>query len=268
MRLATICLALLLTACSVQAEDAYAPPQNISIENPIEQAQSDTSLEWDELSEGLESQTFVPENRLLAEFTAVRIDPTAYSFRIHYSPNAPMSIQEWRDVLPDAEVIVNSNFFSPNHEVVGMLITDGVLYGQPYTSRGGMFSIQDDIPSVRSNIYEPYIVGEPISQAVQTFPMLVYDNQQAYWDNRGNRPTRRSVIGIDNDGQVVIMATPLLGLSLFDLSEYLSNEPQLNLQDALNLDGGGSTALYIKATDYTLSGFDPIPAVIAVYRND
>jgi hypothetical protein len=63
------------------------------------------------------------------------------------------------------------------------------------------------------------------------------------------------------------MVTPLVGMTLVELSEYLPTT-DLELRTAVNLDGGGSTMLYLNVPggiEYTLSSFDPVPAVLAVY---
>jgi len=42
----------------------------------------------------------------------------------------------------------------------------------------------------------------------------------------------------------------------------------MNLVNALNLDGGGSTMMYLNANgtpEYIVTSLDPVPAVLAVY---
>ena len=107
------------------------------------------------------------------------------------------------------------------HEILGLLVSDGITYGSPFTDRGGMFAVEKGTARVRSTLAEPYL-GEPLEQAAQAFPMLVYNGQQAYTDTAADRFTRRTVIGQDSDGRIILMATPLIGLPLLDLSAYLA----------------------------------------------
>jgi exopolysaccharide biosynthesis protein len=120
---------------------------------------------------------------------------------------------------------------------------------------------------VRSLIYEPY-AGESLEQAVQAFPMLIVNGQAAFSDTQGDRISRRSVIGQDAQGRILVIVTvSLIGMRLSDLSAYLVST-DLGLTSALNLDGGGSTmlaALVRGATPYQIPSFDPVPAVLAVY---
>jgi len=159
--------------------------------------------------------------------------------------------------------IVNANFFSPEHTVQGLLVTDGAYHGQSYVGRGGMFQGQNGQARVRSLIQEPF-AGEALEQAVQAFPMLVLNGQTAYVASNNERATRRTVIVQDNLGRIVLLVTPLTGLSLADLSAYLPTS-DMGIVNALNLDGGGSTMLFAHDNSLRLSSFDPVPAVLAVY---
>jgi uncharacterized protein YigE (DUF2233 family) len=160
-------------------------------------------------------------------------------------------------------VIVNVNFFTPEHTILGLLFSDGTRYGQSYTDRGGTFFVQNGAVGLRSNLEQPYS-GENFEQAIQAFPMLVLRGTQAYSNARDLRPSRRTVIGIDSAGRVILLATPGFGIGLYDLSAYLPTT-DLQLVTALNLDGGGSTMMRVQAADYTLRSLDPVPAVLAVY---
>jgi exopolysaccharide biosynthesis protein len=113
---------------------------------------------------------------------------------------------------------------------------------------------------------EPY-AGEPLEQAVQGFPMLVLDGVQAYTDTRPDRFTRRTVIAQDTSGRIILLATPLIGLPLLDLSVYLP-QTSLSIVNAFNLDGGGSTFMVLRTgetVEYIVTSLDPVPAVLAVY---
>lgn len=223
--------------------------------------------EWETLAPGLERRTYypTPENEI-TQIVALRIDPTYYNFRAHYRPGEPLTAQEWGAELVGVTAFVNANFFTEANEIIGLLVSDGIAYGSPYTDRGGMFLVQNGQPRVRSNINEPYM-GEPLEQAVQAFPMLVLDGSQAYYDNAPDRFTRRTVVAQDTDGRIILMVTPLFGLPLLDLSVYLP-QTDMNIVNAFNLDGGGSTLMGIKVADqleFPVTSLDPVPSVLAVY---
>ena len=144
------------------------------------------------------------------------------------------------------------------------LVADGQVFGQSYYDRGGTFLVQNGQPRVRSNLTEPY-TGEALEQAVQAFPMLVNNGQAAFF--RSGRASRRTVVAQDNQGRILLMATPLTGLSLDELSMWLPTT-DLGIVTALNLDGGGSTMLFAVSLDaqpLRLPSFDPVPAILAAY---
>src|SRR5690606_27555219 len=188
-----------------------------------------------------------------------RINPALYTFRAHYRPGEPLPLSDWQAELNDAVVFINANFFDPDHTINGLLVADGVMFGESFRDRGGTFLVQNGLPHLRSNLAEPYTSGEPIEQAVQAFPMLVIDGQTAY--TQPGNVSRRTVIAQDNQGRILLMVTPLAGLSLNALSAYLPTT-DLGIVHALNLDGGGSTMLFANSSTsepYRLPSFDPVP---------
>ena len=222
---------------------------------------------WQTLTPGLEQRTYRPEGAMLGQLYVVRVDPTLYTFRAHYRPGAPLSLNGWQQALPDAVGFVNANFFDPNHNILGLLVADGVVYGQSYQDRGGTFLVHNGQPRIRSNVQEPY-TGEPLEQAVQAFPMLVLNGAPVYVPTAQERVSRRTVIAQDQQGRVLLIVTPLTGLSLADISVYLAAS-DMGIVNALNLDGGGSTMVYLNppgsSQPVRLTSFDPVPAVLALY---
>jgi hypothetical protein len=221
---------------------------------------------WQTLSPGLERRTYAPNpDNLLLQLNVLRVDPALYSFRAHYRPAAGLGLSGWLDALPGAAAFVNANFFDPQELVVGMVVSDGVASGQTLAGRGGMMQVANGQPRVRSLINEPY-AGEALEQAVQAFPMLVLNGQASYNNQADRDVSRRTVVAQDTSGRILLMATSLLGLSLNDLSAFLAAS-DMALVNALNLDGGGSTMLYIGSdtTPIQIASFDAVPVVLAVY---
>ena len=222
---------------------------------------------WETLAPGLEKRNYQPDGNFLGQLNVVRIDPAIYTFRAHYRPGEPLGIARWGEALPDAVTFVNANFFDVQAMILGLLVADGIIYGQSYQERGGTFVVQNGIPRVRSNIQEPY-QGEALEQAVQGFPMLVVNGEAVYSTTRGDEVTRRTVVAQDSSGRILFMMTPLIGITLTDLSAFLA-EADIDIMNVLNLDGGGSSMLYYRppgvGIPFTFPSFDPVPAVLAAY---
>ncbi len=262
-----LCVVLLLSACAtvavpqpiVRGSAQIAP---VPLEPSPVPATASTD-DWQRIAAGVEVRTIAPPQSALAQMVVVRLDPGQVQFRVHYQPGQPRLIGEWQAELPDAAVIVNANFFTPEYLITGLLVSDGQVFGRSFTDRGGMFSVQNGQPVLQSLIAQPHD-GRPLEQAVQAFPMLVHERAAAYQRATDTRASRRTVIGMDSQGRVLLMATPGIGLGLYDLSQYLASA-DLDLVTAFNLDGGRSTMMAIAATRYVINSFDAVPAVLAVY---
>lgn len=221
---------------------------------------------WEALAPGLERRTYFPDpNNPLAQLIALRIDPAQYALRVHYRQGQQLNLEAWRSALPGAVAIVNGNFFDPQANAIGLVVADGAAFGQSYVGRGGMFQVAGGQPRVRSLTAEPY-QGEALEQAAQAFPMLVVNGVASYTNAADTDVSRRTVVGQDASGRVVLMATTLFGVSLPSLSAFLPTT-DLNLIYALNLDGGGSTLMYVGPgqTPLMLPSLDGVPVVLAVY---
>jgi hypothetical protein len=238
------------------------------IGTPATVATPANSAAWETLAPGLERRFYRPGgDYALTQLVALRIDPQQYTFSAHYRPGAPLNLTGWRDILPGAVAFINANYFDPENHALGLVVADGVAYGHAYQKFGGMLQVQNGIVRVRSTTLEPYI-GEALDQAVQAFPMLITNGQAAFENTQGDRSTRRTVVGQDKEDRIVLITTSSLsGMRLVDLSRYLATT-DMQLVNAVNLDGGGSSLLALALPDqpiYFIPSFDPVPTVLAVY---
>jgi uncharacterized protein YigE (DUF2233 family) len=223
---------------------------------------------WETLAPGLERRFYRPGgDYTLTQFVAARIDPALFTFRVHYRPDNPLNLMRWREALPGAVAIINANFFDAQHHALGLVVSDGIVYGQAYQGMGGMLQVQNGGVRVRSTILEPY-AGEPLEQATQAFPMLMTNGQASFANTQGDRISRRTVAAQDVQGRIVlIVTTSVIGMKLVDLSAYLAST-DLQLVNAVNLDGGGSTMLALNTPGqpaYEILSLDAVPTVLAVY---
>lgn len=222
---------------------------------------------WEELHPGLERRILQPLPSSFVSFIALRIDPLRFRFRVHYRPGEARFLNDWSAQLPDALVIVNGNFFDPQNTALGLIVSDGIVYGSAYVGMGGLFEVRQNTVRVRSTIAEPVRADEVFEQAVQGFPVLISDRRVAFTQTQTDRPSRRTVIAQDGSGRILlIVSASLIGMTLADLAHWLA-QTDLDLVTAVNLDGGGSTLLLARAdaASVAIPSFDRIPAVLAVY---
>jgi len=201
---------------------------------------------------------------------AVRLDPDVVTFRVFHDVEAH-SIEEWH-AITGADVTVNGGFFFGTHQPQGRLVIDGEMIGtqlDPEQRIGvpGLFAVLDgkvSITSLGRSRYTPR--GLRFDQAVEAYPMLLLPGRQpAYPPVDGDR-ARRTVIGIDADGNVILLLIDGPIFSLVELANWLA-ESNLNLDVALNLDGGRSSAMMVTAggTRTVIPSYVPLPIVIGVY---
>lgn len=247
-----ICLLFFMVACSQQPTVT-----------PIPSATNTT--EWTAIADGMQRQLLSLDRTL---FQTIQIDPQVYTFRVFYHPQSPKTIRQWQAELPAATLIINANFFSPENTALGLLVSDSIHYSHAYNNRGGIFYVTSSDVGIYSTLNQSY-QGAPLQQAIQAFPMLMIAGEAAYSDSNPSRPARRTIIAENQDGHIIIMATPGFGITLHTLSQELA-ESNLNIVNALNLDGGGSTMMYVANgnDDIWIRAFDPVPTVLAVFPRD
>jgi len=118
-------------------------------------------------------------------------------------------------------------------------------------------------------VEKPYNSYEPLQAALQSFPILVKPGGQlGFGPERENHvQARRTVIAQDRNGRILFIVAPQGYFTLHQLSVYLT-ESDLNLDIAVNLDGGGSTGLLVADPRELISSTRPIPFVILVYPRE
>jgi exopolysaccharide biosynthesis protein len=203
----------------------------------------------------------------------VRLDPTTVRFRVHYDPFAPRPVSAWAQHL-QSFLVINGGYFTPENETTGLLISDGQVWGTPYGEFAGMFAVRSDGQvSVRWLRDQPYDPNEPVTEALQSFPVLVKPGGVMGFpaDADDGRPARRTIVAQDREGRILIIVAPRGYLSLHGLAHFLADS-DLDLDVALNLDGGFSTGLWLKVDGATtepvrIDSLAPVPSVISAdYR--
>jgi hypothetical protein len=201
-----------------------------------------------------------------ARAAVLRFDPTEVTFRVHYNPDDPHTITGWHDRLPQAAVILNGGFFDETHRALGLLVSDGQIFGQSFVGFGGMLQVSTFGVRVRSLVGEPY-QGELLIQAVQAFPMLIEAGGVLAPQGDGfDRRSRRTLIAQDRQGRILVAVILYDMVSLADLQDWLITS-DLDVYIAMGLDGGKSSGLIVSVPGHseTHPNLDEVPSVIAVY---
>lgn len=225
--------------------------------------------QWITVQPGLEYGMYYPPHSDGAQLLITRVDLAHFSLRVHYRPGAPLLRDEWAAHLPCASVFVNAHFFDRSHQAIGLVAADGVLYGRSFNGRGGMLFVdQQRSVGMRWLVSQPY-QDEPVLQAVQGYPMLIRNGVPVFEDQSDSVLTRRTAVGMDKQGHVLLVSTPGLGIRLPALADYLTRT-DLEVESLVNLDGGSSSLLHFSAgrdNPITIDSLYPVPSVLAIYAD-
>jgi len=223
---------------------------------------------WQQGRRGVElrhMQAAVAPDRVAAQLVIVRLDPALVRLRVVYAPDRPRGLRGWfAERRPLAAI--NGSFFTPKYQATALLVSDGVVSGTSYAGFGGMLSVAPNGGvSLRALRDQPYDPAEPIEQALQSFPMLVFPGGEPAAIEDDGRRARRSVVALDRAGRLLLLVSPTSDFTLRGLADWLSWS-DLDVERALNLDGGSSTGLYLSdgALQEAIDSFGPLPIVLLV----
>jgi hypothetical protein len=142
---------------------------------------------------------------------------------------------------------INGGYFTPDHSPLGLVVSQGAKLHPLETSKlltGLLVVTARGASLVRIGEFRP---GPALREALQAGPFLV-DHGRPVDGLNATRAAERTVILADKQGAFALMITD--PVSLADLGQILATPelfPGLNIERALNLDGGSSTALWVDA---------------------
>lgn len=201
----------------------------------------------------------------------LRMDLKLIKVRVLYSKNPDTNFQNVKNIVEKYNAIaaINGSFFDINGNPLGLLITDGKTVNNRVVTHSiysGIFYVKDDVPYiVNRDSFTP--IG--VTQALQVGPILIEDGKDTEGFKDIHSIHYRSGIAIDDSGRVIIYATDTnyKGISLYEVRQVM-RLPDIGCINVLNLDGGGSTQMYISTPSFSehITGNTDIPVAIGFYR--
>ena len=230
---------------------------------------------WRTVQKGIEFRKIVLERSEPSypiELKLVRFDPRAIAPRILYGRDLQLNGASSKTFAQKGGAIaaINANYFDEKGRALAYLktaekeINRGVSKHALYT---GVFGLRDGSPFVtHRDEFNP----SQASEALQSGPLLLHRGERVEVMRGLGGYARRAVVGIDKDGRVIVAVTDAVfgGLSFAELQELFANpKAQLDTPDLLNLDGGGSAQLYVKAGKFESSvvGTTDVPVAIGFF---
>jgi Phosphodiester glycosidase len=166
---------------------------------------------------------------------------------------------------------INASYFDTDGKPLAFLkvanqaINSRVAKNSLYT---GVFSIKGQQPLIS---HRDHFLPEQADEGLQSGPLLLLHGTAQAVTGVPNRASRRALIGIDQEQRLVIAVADSLfgGLRWPELQEIFSATPwQIQVMDLLNLDGGGSAQLYVKAGKFEelVAGTADVPVAIGFFN--
>jgi uncharacterized protein YigE (DUF2233 family) len=225
---------------------------------------------WTLLQPGLERREIPIHDDLGQQVETVyiwRLDQNYFRMDVAYD-DTPRPLETWQRQT-NGLMIVNGGYYSVENERYfpdGLTIVNGHASGRSFNGFGGMLAIDDSQAEIRWLAQKPYNAYEPLKAALQSFPVLVEPGGNlGFGAERENHVSaRRTVIGQDKKGRILFLVAPQGYFTLHKLSVYLT-ESDLDLEIAVNLDGGGSTGILVASPPEIIPPTRPLPFVILVY---
>lgn len=161
---------------------------------------------------------------------------------------------------------INASFFvMPAGKILGMALDEEKIWSDDIASQtissSGIFGIlngqyflekkDDFVKQYGSNISREE--AKKYTFAIQAYPRLLLNGEPQIGDGVLNSRRSRTSIGVDANTQELVLVTidaraetPATGMTLFEYAHFLKKtECGVTQKLALNLDGGGSTAIYV-----------------------
>jgi hypothetical protein len=225
---------------------------------------------WSSLQPGLERRVFEitnDQNQPVESVYVWRLDQNYFRLDVAFD-GTPKSLDTWQ-METNALMVVNGGFYSIENERFfpdGLTILNGEAIGSSLNGFEGMLAIKDSRAELRWLVQKPYTSDERLQAGLQSFPVLVQPGGGlGFGPERENYASaRRTVIGQDKEGRILLIVAPQGHFTLHGLSVYLT-ESDLNLDIAVNLDGGGSTGILVASPRELIPSDRPLPFVILVY---
>jgi exopolysaccharide biosynthesis protein len=224
---------------------------------------------WVILQEGLERRRITRQDtgmEPVEEITILRIDPEEFAFEVAYDP-VGKELAAWQSET-GTEVVVNGGYFRREQgEFVpdGLIISGGQAIGESYGDFAGMFAVGEAGPELRWLKRTPYDPAEPLRAALQCFPILIKPGGESGFpaERDDGIRARRTVIGQDRNGRILILVETQGFFTLRQLSVEL-HQGDLDLDIAMNLDGGPSSGMVIADPQKIIPAQYALPIVILI----
>ena len=211
--------------------------------------------QWNGVGPGVDFQEFTGANY---DVYVTRIDLTNDDIRVIATRDGERGLKVSDFAKREkALAAINGDYFDDKFNPIGLVVDPcgGVRLGIKQTPREQVVAVSGHRASVQSQSdVDPD--DEPIDAAVSGWPVLVRDcdpltSSELPGSSAFTRsPHPRTAVGISDDGKTLYFVvadgrrTGIPGMTLARLAEFMADK--LHVCSAVNLDGGGSAAMWVR----------------------
>lgn len=211
---------------------------------------------WESIYKGVKYLFYEADvNKKTVRFYAVSIDLNCSGIKIITSPqqNKSIKISQFAKKI-GAQIAINGGFCNIiNHKPIGLNVFEGEKYKDSIEDESyGFFAVtKRGKPWIASSENGLNFSSDRTYMAVSGFPMIVENGRisEKSWSGYINLKHPRSAIGIDKTGKKLFFVVSdgrqkdSASIGLRSLAEFMI---KIGVWNALNIDGGGSSILYIE----------------------
>lgn len=220
---------------------------------------------WKKISRGLEFRDFIFrfKDGSSSRMASVRLDPAQFHIRLLWQVNKSVFSSRAHQIAEKtkAAVVVNAGYFDENGRPLGYFRSGDTVYNSRLLFRGrrralhlgAVFYVRKKSGKVGITTREAFD-SKGVRDAFQAGPYLVRSGKpdpglDAYREFR--RPDRRTILALGKDKRLLFLVSEETGrgISWCELQYFLTrpkSEGGLDAAEAMNLDGGSSSQLYVK----------------------
>jgi hypothetical protein len=222
--------------------------------SPAWQGPAATAGEWQRLTAGLDYRSFSPwpDSRV----HVLRLDLREPGLRLEVSP--PQARGLAMDRRPEASAAVasfNASFFDRSFVPRGLTVSQGEVWTPVLQAHASPWLACDWLQRCRMKFTDTGVLPEGAINAVAGTPWLVRAGQVRTEADDAScaalcaRTHPRTAVGLSGQGRWLLVVLvegrrpPVAGVTLAPLSQLMR---ELGAMDAINLDGGGSSTLWLQ----------------------
>ncbi len=221
-----------------------------------------TNNQWRTLAPGLTYKPFTPKE--LSPFATLHVfDIDLIKINIRFCPIKQLMTAAESARVTNAIMAFNGAFFSKENTPLGLRVSNGeILSPFKKISWWQIFSIQQSQAKI-GKIKQKKLFNK-LSFAIQAGPILIKDNKIV---SLKEGLAARTALGLKNNGHVMVVISEHTLITTTFIARFMKQE--LSCYDALNLDGGSSTQLYVNIPNVKqqVLGLVKLPDPICLFSN-